>query len=159
MPESQPQISPGAESLIRASLAKGFYYGDEKCLLNTAESLISFSKEKDIAEKINAYREKTAKLAELEERQRMSRVGEIYLELWKQEEIANEITKLRAAANSLRTEILNFVIKTMESIGIMEREYTYLVLKKLPLTLRGTRGVEEEGEETEEEEELRDEEF
>lgn len=152
MAKIQLQISPGTESIIRANFVKGFYYHDDESLLNCADTLSQFSQDKTIIKQIEDFRAGLNEIKSIKEKMRLSRAGEIYLQIWKQNELADKLTALECKTGSLKKDLINFVIQKMENKKLMAKSFTILTLKKLPLTLRGTRATGPEEEAPEEEE-------
>ena len=147
MPNTQQlQISPGTESILRANFAKGFYYHDNESLLNCADTLSQFTNDKTIIKKIDEFRSNTVELESIKEKFKFSRSGELYLTIRQQNELGDRQVLLQTKVGSLKKDLINFVIQQMEKKELMKKTYTILTLKKLPLTLKGTRaaGPEEE---------------
>lgn len=146
MPESQLQMSPGTESILRAKFAKGFYYNDNESLVNCAETLSQFVQNETICQKIDDFRSSMVELDSIKEKLRLARAGEIYVELWQQHELNNREIALKVKLGMLKKDLINFTVAQMEKKELMTKTFTILTLKKLPLTLRGSRaaGPEEE---------------
>jgi len=151
MAEPQVTISPGTESILRANFAKGFYYHDDESLLKCADTLSQFAKDKDIVKKIDDFRSNTIEIEQINQKLKHSRDGEIYLTIQQKNELSDRLVLLKTKVGALKKDLINFIIGQMERKELMKKTYTILTLKKLPLTLRGTRaaGPEEEIEDEE----------
>lgn len=149
--EKDSQISPGTESLIRANFARYHYYHDIKSLLSNAHILTNF--DTSLNANLSAYKVFSNELSHLSEKIRLARSGEIYVMIWERKEIEAGIIKLETDLQTLEIEMARKAIKMAESKKLLDREFTHLLLKKLPLVLSGTVGVEAEDEEPMDEEE------
>lgn len=152
----QISLDPGTVSILRANFAKGFYYNDEDSLLKVADTLVKFDQGGRMLDRLRAYRQNLAETEKLREQLAMARRGEAYVEISRLDEIRQEVVRLEASIGQMKTELINFIVSVMESKKLLAEPFTILRLKKLPLTLRGTRGVEAE---TEEEEMYEEEEY
>lgn len=145
-------LSPGTESILRANFAKGFYYNDEENLLKCVEVLLPFDKKDSMKNILEKYGDTISCIEESEEKMELSKKAEVYLTINEKKKTKEKIRELKKEAQRLRTIMVNFIIVTMEKKDILKEEYTILKLSKLPLTLRGSRGIEETPEEVEDEE-------
>lgn len=143
------QMSPGTESIIRASFAKGFYYNDEDNFLKCVEALLPFDQEDQIKEMLSKYKQSVTDMKDIVQDLNMSRMGEAYLTVKMKRDLRTQLRDLREETNKLRTVLTSFVIVTMEKKELLKEEFTVMKLTKLPLTLRGVRGIEEQTEEDE----------
>ena len=146
MPQKSLQMSPGTESIIRASFAKGFYYNDEENFLKCVEILLPFDEDKksQISEILGQYRQSMADMKDIKDDVLSSRAGEIYLTVRNKADYLIRLRDIRQESHRLRTILTSFVITTMEKKEILKEEFTVMKLTKLPLTLRGIKGMKEQ---------------
>ena len=145
------QMSPGMESILRATFAKFFYYNDENNFLKIIEAIIPFNKEyqipfendKQIQDILKAYKLTITQMNQLKDDLFNSKIGELYLTIKKKLDLRTKLCVLEQDAYRLRTILTTFIIVTMEKKDIMKEEYTMLKLTKLPLTLKGIKGMSE----------------
>lgn len=150
--DSNVQMSPGIESIIRASFAKAFYYNDENNFLKIIEALLPFNKEykipfehdKQIQDILKEYKSTIIQMNRVKDDLFYSKLGEIYLTIKKKLDLRIKQDTLEQNAYRLRTILTTFIIVTMEKKDIMKEEYTMLKLTKLPLTLKGIKGMSEQ---------------
>lgn len=138
---TEVQMSPGTESIIRASFAKGFYYNDEDNFLKCVEALIPFDNDNQIKDALNKYRQSIDEIKHIKEDLMRSRNAEIYLSVRMKTDFMNQVMALEQEAHKLHTILTTFVIVTMENKEILKEEFTILKLTKLPLTLKGVKGM------------------
>ena len=146
----QIKITPGTSSLARANLAKHLYYNDDKSFLNIVEMLICFDQDGTNTKNFNDFKSKLSHKNHVSSMISLSDKGEIYFSIQEKNNMHKEKMEYELALDTLKTQLINFVIVTMERKKVLEAEYTPLTLKRLPLTLGGLRpdmyeGMEEEG--------------
>lgn len=146
------KISPGTESLTRANLIKFLYYNEHKSFLNIVETLLPFDESGEHKNLFEDYKMKSSQRSHIITMINLSNKGEIYLTMRQKNDYLNDKLALEKDVENIKTKLVEFVVKTMESKQMMEAEFTPFVLKKLPLTLRGARpemNLEEEFDEEE----------
>lgn len=150
--EQELQISPGTESIMRASFAKGFYYNDKSSLIRCVEGLISYDNRGKMRDTLLRFRGMESRMDEIKEQLSASAAGELYLTIKSRAALRSELRKISCEAERMKTILTGFVITTMEKAKLLQGEFTMLKLTKLPLTLKGTASMEEQSEDIEMEE-------
>lgn len=131
------RLSRGIETMMRATFAKGYHYTNEEAITNVADTLANYNPEMKKA--LNTYKENEIKIKDIKATLLSAKRAEIYLPKCQVLKLKSDLLRIETEHAQRRSEIMNFIVKTMEAKKVLEKPYTYLTLKKIPLTLKGVR--------------------
>lgn len=137
------QMPLGIRRVIEDEFIMGVHYGKDENLAKCADAMSQF--DPSIVPTINEFRKNMIFLKQLQQQERLSRVGESYLLVKEKQELYRKMLDTEGKIGSMRKDLMVFISKMFKEKGLMQKQYSVYRLKKLPLTLGSVEENEDAG--------------